>query len=50
MAAPPLPADPDEMSDEALFEHIRNGGAAPEGDQVGRLLEMLRDAADGRCT
>lgn len=40
--------DPDEMSDEALIEHIRAGGDPPPGDDVGRLLEMLRDAADGK--
>lgn len=41
---------PDDMTDDELIEHIRAGGAAPEGDDVGRLLEMLRDAADGKPT
>lgn len=50
MAAPPLPDDPDAWTDDQLVEHIQRGGAAPEGDDVGRLLEMIRDAGDGRPT
>jgi hypothetical protein len=41
VSAPPTPAD-----DDALIEHVRQGGTPDPTDDVGRLLQMIRDNPD----